>query len=66
MATALKERPRVEAPDATDVEAFLRDLGEVSRKHGIGLTDGATLYLMEPEDFARSYLADNKSDLTFA
>lgn len=66
MATALKERPRVEAPPLADVEAFLRDLGEASRKYGIGLTDGASLYLMAPEDFTRSYSADGKSVLTFA
>ncbi|HEV7659936.1 MAG TPA: hypothetical protein VGO55_08835 [Allosphingosinicella sp.] len=66
MATALKERPRVEAPPVADVEAFLRDLEEVGRRHGIGLTDGASLYLMEPEDFARSYLANDASELTFA
>ncbi len=33
------------APDA--LEAFLRDLDAVSRRHGVALTDGAILYLME-------------------
>jgi hypothetical protein len=66
MATALKERPRAEARPSADLEAFLNDLGEVSRKHGIALTDGATLYIMEQEDFARSYSADSESALTFS
>jgi hypothetical protein len=66
MATALKQRPQVDAPPAVNIEAFLRDLGEVSRRHGLGLTDGASLYLMEREDFARSYLVDDESAVTFA
>lgn len=66
MATALQERPHVGTQTLPDIEAFLRDLGELSRKHGLALTDGASLYVMEQEDFARSYLADDASALTFA
>jgi hypothetical protein len=45
---------------------FLAELGELSRRFGLAIGDGAYIYLIEPEDFARSYLANSESGLTFA
>jgi len=52
--------------DSDALSGFLAELGELSRRCGIGLTDGATIYLMETEDDSRSYTADDESRLSFA
>ena len=67
--TTVLERP---AEDSAKLNAdvplreFLADLGDISRRYGIAISDGASLYVMEPEDYARSYLVSNESELTFA
>lgn len=66
MATVFKPGMTVEQANGPALVAFLAALGDLSRKHGIALTDGASLYVMEQEDFARSYLATDESELTFA
>lgn len=70
MATVLDRPAATEARAAyvtnAALNAFLAELSELSRRHGIGLTDGATLYLMEPEDFTRSYTASDESELSFS
>lgn len=57
-----------EAGTCNDVEVsrFLSELGELSRRHGLAITDGASLYIMEQEDYARTYLASDESILSFA
>ena len=72
MATLFKSRaghePHVEPAnaDSDNLERFLRELGELSYKYGLALTNGASLYAMEREDYARTYRADAESQLTFA
>lgn len=48
------------------VSSFLADLNEASRRHGIGLTHGPTLFLMETEDYDRAYSFSPDSELVFA
>ena len=48
-----------------DLSGFLAELGESSRRYGLGIGDGASLYLMEQEDYSRSYQASDESDLSF-
>lgn len=67
MATVMERplaRDSARQPEAK-MEGFLAELGEISRRYGIAISDGATLYLMEPDDYARSYSTSNESDLTF-
>ena len=49
-----------------ELTAFLAELGELSRRFGLAIGDGASLYVMEPEDYARAYLASDESGLSFA
>lgn len=46
--------------------AFLNELGELSRRYGLAITEGATLFLMDDDDYVRSYVADDESCLSFA
>lgn len=48
------------------LRTFLDELTRVCREHGIGLTDGAELYIMEQEDHARAFSANEQSELSFA
>ena len=65
--TTLKPREvATKTRSKVNLKAFLADLGELSRHHGIGVGDGATLYVMEREDYSRSYLTNEQSELTFA
>ena len=68
MATLLDRPTAQKAEQSTNptLDAFLAELAELSRRHGIAIADGADLYVMEPEDFARSYQASDDSVLTFA
>ena len=63
MATVL-ERPEG-AAESVNIDAFLRELTSLSQRYRIGLTDGATLYAMEPEDLHRAYGANDESALSF-
>ena len=68
MATVLTRKPEQRTTDIAHntLETFLTELGELSRRHGIAIGDGASLYVMEQEDYARSYLASDESELSFA
>lgn len=35
-----------------DVEAYLRELSDLGRRHGLGLTGQVQLYILELEDYA--------------
>ena len=61
-----QSRPKESRTDHQRLDDFLAELGELSRRFGLAIGDGACLYLMEPEDFARSYTADDESALTFS
>ena len=39
-------------------EAYLRELSDLGRRHGLGLTGQIQLYLLEREDMAFDYSAD--------
>ena len=39
-------------------ETYLRDLSDLGRRHGMGLTGGVQLYQLEPEDMVFDYSAD--------
>jgi hypothetical protein len=47
-----------------DVEAFTRELSDLCRKYGIGITGSATLFVMEGDDYQLSYRAHDGSTLT--
>jgi hypothetical protein len=47
----------------TDCFAFLSDLTEICRRHGIGIAGDAVLFLMEAEDFPPQYAVDSESRL---
>ena len=69
MATLLRSRADEQGHHHADDErlsAFLAELGDLSRRHGFGLTDGAAVYMMEQEDYARSYIVNDQSELSFA
>lgn len=51
---------------SVDLDGFLTALGDLSRRFGLAIGDGAQLYVMEAEDYQRSYLANDESDLSFA
>lgn len=60
----------LERPSAThahhDVDDFLSELTQLCQRHGVGLTNGAALFLMESEDFSRAFSVNDESELSFA
>jgi hypothetical protein len=44
---------------------FLEALNELSQCHGIGLTGGMNLFLMECDDYERKYTVDVESRVEF-
>jgi len=54
------------AQSAPDTAAFLQEMTELSRRHSLGLTGSITLFVMEPDDFERTYTSDNESRVQFA
>lgn len=53
------------AEDPAKLAAFLRELTELSRKHGLGLDGAPTVFVMEPEDQDRDYRCDDDSIMSF-
>jgi len=51
---------------AIALAAFLADLSDISHRQGIAVVDGATLFVIEREDFARTYSANDESSLSFS
>jgi hypothetical protein len=49
----------------SDTEAFLRDLSDLSRRHGIAITGSPTLFVMERDDHQYDYRANDDSVLSF-
>ena len=49
----------------TDIEPFLSELTELSRKYKIGITGDPVLFCLEDEDLDRSYSSDADSALTY-
>lgn len=50
----------------TAMDAFMRAVEQASHFYGIGLTDGSTLFILEPGDEQRRYSVDDESRLSFA
>ena len=48
------------------LRAFLIELDQLSYRHGIALSEGATLFLMERYDYECRYTATDESALIFA
>lgn len=46
-------------------DAFVRELSDLGRKHGIGITGDSTLFLLEREDYQFDYTSDPNSKLYF-
>nr|NUR37549.1 hypothetical protein [Sphingomonas sp.] len=68
MATVLepKSASRESEPKSVDLDGFLAQLADLSRRFGIAIGDGAQLYVMETEDYQRAYRTSDESDLSFA
>jgi hypothetical protein len=47
------------------LDAFARDLSNLCRIHGIGITGEPTLFVMEQEDYAHNYGVDPSDRLIF-
>ena len=47
------------------LHSFVTDLSDLCRKHGLGITGEATLFVMEPVDYQLSYQVDAGSRLSF-
>jgi hypothetical protein len=45
------------------LNAFVRDLSSLSRKHGIAIAGDPTLYVMEADDRSYDYSVDDRSRL---
>ena len=57
----VKER-RVEP----DVEGFTRELSDLCRRYGVGLSGNAVLFVMEQDDYQLNYSARDGSTLVFS
>lgn len=60
--TSEVKEPRVEP----DVEGFTRELSDLCRRYGIGITDNAVLFVMEQDDYQLNYSARDGSTLVFS
>lgn len=49
-----------------DVDGFARELSELCRKYGIGITGTPTMFVMERDDFQLNYRADGNGNLALA
>ena len=54
--------PQIETEERTKV--FLDELTKLSTKHGIGITEGAVLFVLEKEDYDSRYRIDHESNLS--
>jgi hypothetical protein len=64
--TVIMEREVSGASESNpNVDLFVRDLSDLCRKYGIGITGDATLFVMEPVDYQLSYRVDANSVLSF-
>lgn len=50
----------------TRLGAFLAEMSDLSSAHGFGLTEGATLYVLEADDLNRVYFVTDDSKLGFS
>ena len=50
---------------STELEPFLTELTELSRKHKIGITGDPVLFCLENEDLDLKYASDADSKLTY-
>ena len=57
------DRPQTETK-SDSLELFLRELTEISLRHGLAITGSPVLFVMEPEDRAFSYRCDDESKLS--
>ena len=64
MRTGVARKP--DPAPAPSTEAFVRDLAELSHKHGIGIAGDPLLFLLELDDFALRYDCDAESRLRLA
>lgn len=62
MNSAQEVKPRVEP----DVDGFTRELSDLCRKYGVGITGAAVLFVMEPVDYQLSYSARDGSTLVLS
>lgn len=51
--------------DVARAERFVEELTELSRKHGVGIADEPTLFMLEAEDADREYRIDDESRLVY-
>ena len=51
-------------PRSLKIEQFLSELTELSDKYGIAITGSPVLFLMQKEDYAFAYRADDESNLS--
>lgn len=62
--------PKQAAPlvgsDAEKASDFARDLTEISRRHGVGISGEPTLFMLEQDDVNLRYDVDDESRLTLA
>jgi hypothetical protein len=50
--------------DETKLNAFAKELSQLSHKYGIGITGDATLFVLEPVDYQLSYYVEDSSKLS--
>jgi hypothetical protein len=61
---AERRKPESSPAAETKVDAFARDLSELGRKYGLGITGQPTLFVMEPVDYQLEYCVDGESKLS--
>lgn len=55
-----------ERPVEPDIEGFTRELSDLCRRYGVGLTGNAVLFVMEQDDYQLNYSARDGSTLVFS
>lgn len=64
MSQAVQAVTPIDDPEA-ELEPFLQELTELSRKYKIGIAGSPVLFCLEDEDFDRTYSSDADSALAY-
>ena len=66
MTTVLEPHSSPDFMDNIRLASFLRELTSLCLSHGVGITAGSKLFILEYEDCWRTFSADENSQLMFA
>lgn len=62
----MNSAPKFKRHVEPDVDGFTRELSDLCRRYGVGITGTPVLFVMEPVDYQLNYSARDGSTLMFS